>query len=39
MVTTSTGRNPQINYIATEKKNTASFGKLHPKSKFQVVYL
>ncbi|MBA2905042.1 hypothetical protein FHU23_001664 [Clostridium saccharobutylicum] len=26
IMTTSTVRNPQPNYIATEKKNTASFG-------------
>ncbi|WP_278281533.1 hypothetical protein [Clostridium saccharobutylicum] len=29
MGATSAGKNPQPNYIATEKKNTASFGKLY----------
>ncbi|OOM16028.1 hypothetical protein CLOSAC_02990 [Clostridium saccharobutylicum] len=39
MGTTSAGRNPQPSYIATEKKNTASFGKLPHNYKFQVIYL
>ncbi|AGX45169.1 hypothetical protein [Clostridium saccharobutylicum] len=32
--TTSADRNPQPNYIATEKKNIASFVKLPHKPKF-----
>ncbi|AGX44818.1 hypothetical protein CLSA_c38580 [Clostridium saccharobutylicum DSM 13864] len=33
MGVTSADRNPQPSYIATEKKNTASFGRLHHNSK------
>ncbi|NSB93199.1 hypothetical protein [Clostridium saccharobutylicum] len=32
--TTCAVRNPHSNYLATEKKNTASFGKLYHNSKF-----
>ncbi|MBA2903495.1 hypothetical protein [Clostridium saccharobutylicum] len=37
--TTSADRNPHQNYVATEKKNIASFGKLSHKFKFKVIYL
>lgn len=39
MVTTSTDRNAQPNYMAIEKENTAYFGLSPHKSKSQIIYL